>query len=567
MSVTIKVEVSKRLKDWRMLMATTNNVELYRILHNDTINQIANDLPQTNIDLLAIKGLGPAKVKKYGSDILKIVNDCQQISDQVDIVDDQESISVSELLTRINYSLAKHTIRVRGEVYGSVNERGKAIYFKIKDLEQNALLECFAWSDTFSGKGIYPTEGAEVILEGQVQIFPPTGRFSLQVKLLELRGEGLLKQAYEKLKSELEKSGAFNPELKRPLPALPRNIALITAEGSDAQTDFLTHVKSHGFNIHQYDVRVEGIKSESEIVDAFKKINASGFAYDCVVITRGGGSLEALQGYNSKAVVQAVQSCRFPVISAVGHERDVTLCDLVSDIRVSTPTDAGKLLDRIILDYIQRNYNKVVTFKQFLADVVQSIDSNNINVEQKLIHLMRQIISTYQMQFVTALKSLSYQFSAIENTIDRPITIYNQITYQVQTRLDKLDNNIQLEISRANNNADQLINIIYNTIQQYQEFVKFDVNRYLTGLSSIITDTKRTGKNLFTQFNYLLDNCDKKLDKVAQVIKLQNPETILNKGYAIVKVNEKVLRSVDDVGSREKLNITVIDGTVKAITQ
>ncbi|HOM78130.1 MAG TPA: exodeoxyribonuclease VII large subunit, partial [bacterium] len=147
-------------------------------------------------------------------------------------------------------------------------------------------------------------------------------------------------------KEELRNEGLFSQERKRALPAYPKTIGLITADNSDAKKDFETHLGNYGFKIYFYDVRVEGLKSAENVVQAIKYFNENFTDVDILTITRGGGSLESLQAFNSEGVARAVFSSRIPVVSAIGHERNFTICDMVADVRASTPTDAGKIVSK-----------------------------------------------------------------------------------------------------------------------------------------------------------------------------------------------------------------------------
>ncbi len=570
MSVSVKVSVSKMLREWRQVQAAAENVELYRILQNDTINLISELLPETNIDLLDIKGLGPKKVQKYGQSILDIVIKASVPATGESISDNggDDSLSVIEFLSRINYSLAKHTVRIYGEVYGSVDTRGKAIYFKIKDTKQNAILSCFAWADTFADKGVFPTEGAEVVLEGQVQIYPPTGRFSLQVKLLELRGEGLLRAAYDKLRKDLESAGSFDTDRKRALKHLPRRVALITAAGSDAETDFITHIGNYGIAIDRYDVRVEGIRSETEIIKAFKRIAVARTSYDVVVVTRGGGSLESLQSYNSRGVIDCVLASRYPVISAVGHEKDVTLCDLVADIRTSTPTDAGKYIDSLYQDYIRSINNNLLAVERFTVNTIDSSLDIIGQIQVKIARDVSNIIKDLNQFHRNSLQLLKSQIEQIRHLIDRPqkvantikvyfskkITLFNYRLVTSQTNIVKLGNitnhNLRTMVENKQGQLAVQRKVVENTTIFYRQ--QFDQN--------VNTQIETLGRS-FIKVNTWLNNQTRLIENI-------NPERILKRGYSIVTdMNNKVIKSSKQISDNTKLNIRVIDGTISAVTK
>ena len=551
------------LREWRQVQAATENVELYRVLQNNTINLIADTLPETNIDLLAIKGIGAKKAQKYGQQILDIVAKSQspQVQSEIKAATDEDGLSVSDFLSRINFSLAKHTVRVYGEISDRVSVRGKAVYFKIKDNDKNAVLECFAWKDTFDDKGAFPTEGAEVILEGQVQIYPPTGRFSLQVKLLELRGEGLLKKAYEKLRKELEANGAFDESRKQTIDTPPRTIALVTAVGSDAETDFKTHVGKYGMTVDLYDVRVEGIKSESQIVQAIKNINESGKKYDCIVITRGGGSLESLQSFNSKSVVKAVLGSKFPVISAVGHERDITLCDLVADVRVSTPTDAGKFISRLyenlIQSLIKTTDNIRVTYQKRLDTATNYIDAYFKNIADRQQRLMDSLTASYQ-QARNQLREQLYVIQGLKTRFDQ---IINRIKSQTanamnMSRVDTTYHDIVhslrlISINLHNQHQTNQINLL-----RCRSTLHRIITDHQSGITRTITSVHRGGQLAIKQTREYVRTR-------THMLAAYNPESVLSRGYAIVADQTgKTIRSIGQIRKNELLKLRLIDGTI-----
>ena len=569
MSVSRKVEIAKMLREWRQMQATTENVELYRILQNKTINEIANTQPETNIDLLAITGLGPKKVQKYGKQLLEIVvkASAPETQNKVSETDVDGSISVSEFISRINFSLAKHTVRIRGEITDRVKTVNKAVYFRIKDMEQDAILDCFAWRDTFEGKGVFPEEGAEVILEGQVQIYPPTGRFSLQVKLLELRGEGLLKKAFEKLRKELEMTGAFSESRKRQIEDLPQRIALVTALQSDAETDFMTHIGKHGITIDKYDVRVEGIKSESSIINALNQINKSTVFYDAIVITRGGGSMESLQSFNARSVVEAIMSCRYPVISAVGHERDVTLCDLVADIRVSTPTDAGKLIDTLYKDFLHTFDNKLLNITNHTASTItklqNSLDKTIQTNKTKVHNVISEINNTYQRSIL----NLRNLISRLQNSLQQP----NQQVQQITTKMHYwFKNNSEV----INSRQEQLTTEFKNKSSTFKHELQTSITRtssshanYRKNISSYIKDLAEVHSNSKRLFLAQLSLTKTSILNTEKFLYAQNPETILQKGYVIVSSDNQTIKSANMAQQHKTLNLEFIDGKISVINE
>lgn len=186
----------------------------------------------------------------------------------------------------------------------------------------------------------------QIRIFGYPKIHAKSGKFSVTVERVELMGEGALRRAFELLKKKLAAEGLFAIERKRPLPRFPESVGLIASRESAAYSDFLRILGGRwgGLKIHSAHVQVQGRDAVADIVGAFKYFNAHPGLADVLVLTRGGGSLEDLQAFNSEEVVRAVFGSAIPVVVGVGHERDETLADYAADLRASTPTHAAELL-------------------------------------------------------------------------------------------------------------------------------------------------------------------------------------------------------------------------------
>lgn len=255
----------------------------------------------------------------------------------------EEVYTVAQFIDSLNELLMPIQVTVQGEI-NSVNVRGRAVYFTVSDREQEAVLNCFIWKARLDGMGITLTEGTEVKVTGSPSVFKRYGKLSFDARHIGLVGEGALKAAFEALKRRLEAGGFFEQSRKKPIPDYPLRIGLITSVDGAAKRDFLTHLGNYGYTIYFKDARVEGAYAIDTIVAAVRWFNENMPDLEVLVITRGGGSLESLQAFNSEAVAKAIFASQIPIISAVGHEVDVTIADMVADLRASTPTDAGKIL-------------------------------------------------------------------------------------------------------------------------------------------------------------------------------------------------------------------------------
>ncbi|MDN2566971.1 exodeoxyribonuclease VII large subunit, partial [Aquibium sp. A9E412] len=238
-------------------------------------------------------------------------------------------------------------VRVRGEVsgYRGPHSSGHA-YFALKD--DRARLEAVVWRGTFSRLRFKPEEGMEVIASGRLTTYPGSSKYQIVIDSLEPAGAGALMALLEERKKALAAEGLFDEARKRPLPFMPRVIGVVTSPTGAVIRDIIHRIADR-FPVHVvvWPVRVQGETTGAEVAAALAGFDAADGAAvprpDLVIVARGGGSLEDLWGFNDEAVVRAVAACSIPVISAVGHETDWTLIDLVADRRAPTPTGAAEM--------------------------------------------------------------------------------------------------------------------------------------------------------------------------------------------------------------------------------
>ena len=253
---------------------------------------------------------------------------------------DTKIYTVSELNNIVNDTLGEFAVRVRGEVSDfKRSQNGKFLYFDLKD--DASRINCFAMAFQLHQE---LEDGMEVVVTGSPGLYVPYGKYTFRVRMVELVGEGALRRAFELTKQKLEVEGLFAEDRKKPLPRFPQRIVIVTSREAAAYTDVLRILKNRwqGLEILLYNVHVQGADAAGEIVEALTYFNKHA-PVDILILTRGGGSLEDLQAFNTENVCRAVFASRIPVISAVGHERDVTLCDLVADRRASTPSNAAEI--------------------------------------------------------------------------------------------------------------------------------------------------------------------------------------------------------------------------------
>ncbi|RAY14390.1 exodeoxyribonuclease VII large subunit [Actinomadura craniellae] len=233
-------------------------------------------------------------------------------------------------------------IWVEGQIT-ELNRRGGTVYLTLRDPVANMSVRVVGQRAVFDAAGPAVTDGARVVVHARPDFWINRGTFSLNALEVKPVGVGELLARLERLKGVLAAEGLFNPERRRPLPFLPRRIGLICGRDSDAEHDVLQNARRRwpAVRFRIENTAVQGTHAVGEIMAALRGLDADP-DIDVIVITRGGGAMEDLLPFSDEALVRAVAATRTPVVSAIGHEQDAPLLDLVADLRASTPTDAAK---------------------------------------------------------------------------------------------------------------------------------------------------------------------------------------------------------------------------------
>jgi exodeoxyribonuclease VII large subunit len=256
-------------------------------------------------------------------------------------------LTVSELTRAVKDTLEGRFggLWVEGEVSNLRVHTSGHVYFTLKDEE--AQVRAVLFRSRVRRLRFEPADGLHVLAFGRLDVYAVRGEYQLVCEVLEPKGLGALQLAFEQLKTRLAAEGLFDPARKRPLPALPRRVGLVTSPTGAAVRDFLRVVTRRfaGLEVLVCPVRVQGETAAGEIAEAVRLLNRLG-GLDVIVVARGGGSLEDLWAFNEEAVARAIATSKIPVISAVGHETDVTIADFVADLRAPTPSVAAELVVR-----------------------------------------------------------------------------------------------------------------------------------------------------------------------------------------------------------------------------
>ena len=230
---------------------------------------------------------------------------------------------------------------VKGEVSNFTAHRNGHWYFSLRD--KTAQLSCVVWSRDVRRIPAPPDEGMQVVARGQLSVFAARGQMQFMISAMEAEGEGLWRKAFEQTRAMLEKEGLLDPARKRPLPRFPRRVAVITSPDGAALHDIISVIsrRNPGVEIVVIAAAVQGETAPDSLVAAIEKVGRWNDA-DVVIIGRGGGSREDLWAFNDERVARAIAACPIPTISAVGHEVDFSIADLVADVRAATPSAAAE---------------------------------------------------------------------------------------------------------------------------------------------------------------------------------------------------------------------------------
>ena len=340
-------------------------------------------------------------------------------------------LTVSELNRLANQVLTQSfpLFWVSGEVSNLTRAASGHWYFSLKDA--GAQVRCVM----FKGRNSYldwaPKEGDKVEARCTVTLYEARGDFQLTIEFLQRAGLGVLFEAFEKLKAKLQSEGLFDAAIKKPLPAHPKQIGIVTSPDAAALRDVLTTLKRRmpSIPVIIYPTPVQGKGAAVLIADAIQLANERAEC-DVLIICRGGGSIEDLWQFNEEIVARAIAECTMPTISGVGHETDFTICDFVADIRAATPTAAAELVT-------PTRENRLNAVKQLSQQLTRTLQYQLNQRSQALDYMARRLISPLQQ-------------------IEQQKAQLTQITYRLNTAINQQLKNKQHNVLRLSQNLTHL---------------------------------------------------------------------------------------------------------------
>jgi len=366
---------------------------------------------------------------------------------------------VSEFNEFINNYLGEiGEVVVEGEISKIDINQNKWVFATIKDKETS--VSVFGLAFRIKNLDVLE-EGMLVHIYGIPRLYKKTGRFSIFASLIVPAGEGAIRIAFEKLKLKLEKEGLFDEARKRPLPMFPQRIGLITAKNSEAYSDFIKVLTARmgGIKIYFYPVQVQGRNSVASLVRAFDYFNHQPLDLDLLAVVRGGGSLEDLQSFNDEEVVRAIFGSKIPVVSGVGHEKDITLTDLVADLRASTPSNAAEL--------VVKTKNEVLKEIDFCVSRMESGLKNMLNNKLALVDQSVGILKSVFSKRVNSFHQLIFRFEKIFYGFKQKIQIKQQRLNELKKELNSF---MDFRLKETKTKITSLIRLLGNL--DYQRILK-----------------------------------------------------------------------------------------------
>ena len=434
----------------------------------------------------------------------------------------EKYLSVTTLTKYLKMKFDKDPYLERVYLTGQVSnfrKRPTHQYFSLKD--DHAVIQATIWSGIYQKLGFDLEEGMKINVIGRVQVYEPSGSYSIIIEKAEPDGVGALAIQFEQLKKKLTEEGLFQERFKQPLPQFAKRIGVVTSRSGAVIRDIITTVSRRfpGVDILLYPTKVQGDGAAEEIARNITRANQCE-DLDVLIIGRGGGSIEDLWAFNEEIVVRAIFESRLPVISSVGHETDVTLADFVADRRAATPTAAAELATPVTkLDLLAHLQNQ----EKRMATAVQNVLSRKKEALKKC--------------------SQSVIFRQPERLYDGYLQRLDQLQLRLKQSLrTRISDNKQLVQARTH----QLVQLSPVTkIQRYQDRLG-QLDKLLRSQMALVYDAKVA-----------------EVKRLSEALLMLDTSRIVARGYAIVKKEESVVDSVENLKKKDQVTLLMRDGQVE----
>lgn len=342
-------------------------------------------------------------------------------------------------------------LTVSGEISGWKHHTSGHCYFSLRD--EDVILPCVMWASKFNKVKFQPENGMATLASGHIDVYLPGGKYQLYVDKLEPAGVGALQLAFEQMVKRLTAEGLFKEEHKKPLPPYPSRIGIVTSESGAAVHDIIDSIRNRWpcVKLLFYPAAVQGEDAAEQIAEAVRDINRrnSQLKLDLIIVGRGGGSLEDLWAFNEEIVARAIFDSQIPVVSAVGHEVDITIADLVADVRASTPTKAGVVAvpdaEEVSarLEHIVRNLTDRTRWKLHLGE--QRLDELSFTLSDSLKDIFSQTRNRLNEFFEEVLRIEPHRLLA-GKTVE-----LNELQNRAEAKMKTRINNLRMQLTAQSN--------------------------------------------------------------------------------------------------------------------
>ena len=436
--------------------------------------------------------------------------------------DEQSVISVSELNKKAKSLLEKGIPKlwIEGEISNLAKPASGHMYFSLKD--EMSQIRCAWFKQRQLQNTLNIANGSKMLALGKIGLYEPRGEYQFIVEKMEIAGEGDLKRKYEDLKKKLSAEGIFSEENKSELPNLPKKIGVITSPSGAAVQDILT-VLNRRFPIIPiiiFPVAVQGEQAVPQIQNALEKAN---FRADCdlLILARGGGSLEDLWAFNEEIVARAIFDSEIPIISAIGHETDVTISDFTADLRAPTPSGAAELAVPDQHDWIKSIDN--------ISEKINTIITQQINSKSQLSDWINKRLSQISPKMT------------VKRQIEKSNNLKKILSSSILQNLSKQDKNIHQLKSNLNEVSPRLK--IHTQLSRIKE-----LNQKITSCS-----------------DHLLEGLNNRIKLASKTLNSVSPLRTLDRGYAIARdaKTKNVIMSADTIEIENDIEVKLAKGEIK----
>ena len=434
----------------------------------------------------------------------------------------EKYLSVTTLTKYLKMKFDKDPYLERVYLTGQVSnfrKRPTHQYFSLKD--DHAVIQATIWSGVYQKLGFDLEEGMKINVIGRVQVYEPSGSYSIIIEKAEPDGVGALAIQFEQLKKKLTEEGLFQERFKQALPQFSKRIGVVTSRSGAVIRDIITTVSRRfpGVDILLYPTKVQGEGAAEEIARNIARANQRD-DLDLLIIGRGGGSIEDLWAFNEEIVVRAIFESRLPIISSVGHETDVTLADFVADRRAATPTAAAELATP-------------VTKLDLLAHLQ--------NQEKRMATAVRNVLSKKQESLKKCSQSVIFR---------QPERLYDGY----MQRLDQLQLRLKQSLRTRISENQQVVQARTHRLVQLSPVTK--IQRYQDRLGQL-------DKLLRSQMALVYDAKVAEVKRLSEALLMLDTSRIVARGYAIVKKEDSVVDSVESLKKKDQVTLLMRDGQVE----